>query len=267
MDKVEVFIASSHKDKMLADKIMFHLKPLERQGVISITTDSKFQPGTDWESQIHKQLNSADISLLLISSDFLYSSRFEKIEIELQHALLRQKSEYNRIIPIILRPVPWRGTLLDTLQALPTGGKPVTTWANREAAFFDITQGVRKAVEELIGSQTKTQVRDFAGRINLITEEEYLEKKARLETLENDLRRSNSLLRDYQEMRSISYNPIEKQNAQRSTEKLLNKMNHLLSEYIELANQLGITVPEDIIQISAQIEETSEDIRSTGNIE
>src|ERR1051326_3452661 len=40
-----------------------------------------------------------------------------------------------RIIPILLRPCDWQNTPLATLQALPSHGKPVTSWPTHDDAF------------------------------------------------------------------------------------------------------------------------------------
>jgi hypothetical protein len=69
--------------------------------------------------------------------------------------------------PIILRPVDWQDAPFSKLQALPPSALPVTMWRNRDKAFFDIVQGIRKAVEEL-GKKLETdlylpkQVRDVS---------------------------------------------------------------------------------------------------------
>lgn len=273
MDRAEVFIASSHKDRMFADKIATHLKFLEYQGLISIVTDYKFLPGSDWQSQIKKQISQADIILLLISPDFLASSSFKDIEVELEQALKRQQAGDILIIPVIIRPVSWRGTLLDKVQALPAGGKPITSWSNREAAFMDITQGVRKAVAELINKPPQSvipliETRNIAGRINIVEEREHLSKEDRvhLANLEDDLRRSDAFIRNFENTFRLSNDPSEKQKAQKSIERRLVGTQEILSEYIELANKFGVTVPEDIIQASARLEEISEDIGQHRNV-
>ncbi len=52
-------------------------------------------------------------------------------------------------IPVILRPCDWTITPFSRPQALPRNGKPVTTWANRDAAFTDIARGIRRVMTEL----------------------------------------------------------------------------------------------------------------------
>lgn len=43
----------------------------------------------------------------------------------------------------------WTKAPFASLQALPTGGKPVTEWTSRDRAFLDVAQGIRRAVEVL----------------------------------------------------------------------------------------------------------------------
>ena len=50
---------------------------------------------------------------------------------------------------IILRPVDWTRAPFSKLQVLPTNGKPVTSYADRDEAFLDVAQGIRKVAETL----------------------------------------------------------------------------------------------------------------------
>jgi hypothetical protein len=57
----------------------------------------------------------------------------------------RQRS----VNPIILRPVDWKDTPFSKLQVLPKDAKPVTKWSDRDTAFVDVVQGIRRAVDSL----------------------------------------------------------------------------------------------------------------------
>ena len=59
------------------------------------------------------------------------------------------EQELARVIPVILRQVEWKQAPFGKLKPLPTGGKPVIQWTDRDSAFFDIAQGIRKVIEEL----------------------------------------------------------------------------------------------------------------------
>ena len=118
---------------------------------LRVGTDRKIGAGKEWENEIDKHLNAADIILLLISSDFLASDYC--YDVEVQTAMKRHDAGEARVIPIILRPVDWSGAPFSRLQALPKDAKPVTDWPNRDQAFLNVAQGIRAAVEELVASQ------------------------------------------------------------------------------------------------------------------
>lgn len=146
-EPIEVFFSYSHKDEELRDALAVHLKLLQRQGVITAWHDREITAGTEWAGEIDEKINSARIILLLVSADFLASDYC--YDIELQQAMARHEAGGAQVIPIILRPVDWEGVPFGKLQALPKNAKPVTTWDNRDEAFRDIAQGLRKAVEGL----------------------------------------------------------------------------------------------------------------------
>src|SRR2546421_1670343 len=122
---VEIFCCYAHKDKQLLEELKSHLRPLQRQGLISIWNDSDISPGSNWEEAIHSHLTTAHIILLLVSPDFMASEYCYSTE--MKQAMERHERGEAKVIPIILRPVNWQG-ILGKLQALPTDGKPVTNW-------------------------------------------------------------------------------------------------------------------------------------------
>ena len=273
MSKIEVFLSYSNKDKKLAEEVINALEPLKMQNVILISHKSYFLPGTDWASDIKRYINQADIILLLLSSDFL-ASKYHKREIE--QALSKQEEGKTRVIPIILRPVSgWRGTELGMLQALPSNGRAISAWSDIDLACFDVAQGVRKIVEEL-NTDTEAPLSSSTSilhggnprqsKLNTDTEaplssplenKEIIGKKSDLDNLEQELRRSYAFMRDYQNKFRLAYNQSEKLEAQRAFEKRLEKTRRTMSEYKSLAREVGISVPEDIIQDFARFEDFS----------
>ncbi|NJP12347.1 MAG: toll/interleukin-1 receptor domain-containing protein [Leptolyngbyaceae cyanobacterium RU_5_1] len=143
---IEVFFSYAHEDEDLRDKLANHLKLLERQGVIQKWHDRQILAGTEWKGQIDRHLETAQIILLLVSSDFLASDYC--YDIEMKRALERHDAGEARVIPIILRSVDnWWKTPFGKLQALPTDAKPVTNWANLDGAFADVARGIRLTAE------------------------------------------------------------------------------------------------------------------------
>jgi parallel beta-helix repeat protein len=143
---IRVFVSYSHKDEDLRAELEKHLSLLNQQGLISTWHDRKIMAGEEWEGKIDENLNSAQIILLLVSSDFLASEYCN--EVEIKRALERHKSGEARVIPIILRYVYWEGALFAGLQALPTNAEPVKdgNWRSIDAAFTDVAKGLEKVI-------------------------------------------------------------------------------------------------------------------------
>jgi tetratricopeptide (TPR) repeat protein len=142
---IEVFYSYSHRDEKLRNKLEEHLSILKRLGVITNWHDRKIAAGTEWDGKIDEHLNSAQVILLLISPSFMSSDYC--YDLEVTRAMERHKAGEALVIPVFLRPVMWKGAPFGELQGLPTDSKPVTTWSNRDKAFLDIAEGIRKAVE------------------------------------------------------------------------------------------------------------------------
>jgi hypothetical protein len=142
---VEIFFSYSHKDEKLRKELENHLANLQRQGVITNWHDRKIGAGREWKGVIDKHLKTAKIILLLVSPYFMASDYCNDVEIKL--AMQRHETGETVVIPIILRPVDWKGAAFEKLQALPKDAIPVTLWRNRDEAFNNIVQGIRKVVD------------------------------------------------------------------------------------------------------------------------
>ncbi|MGH9848059.1 MAG: TIR domain-containing protein [Blastocatellia bacterium] len=144
---LEVFFSYSHRDEALRDELSKHLSILRRQQVIGEWHDRQIAPGGDWAGAIDKHLKRARIILLLISADFLASDYC--YDIEMNCAMDRHEKLEAVVVPIILRPCSWSGSRFEKLQALPKNATPVTKWADRDDAFTDIAEGIRRLVRQV----------------------------------------------------------------------------------------------------------------------
>ncbi len=144
-EAVTVFYSYAHEDEKLRDELAKHLSLLKREGIIKEWHDRRIMPGDEWKNQIDHYLETAELILLLVSPDFMASDYC--YDIEMQRALERHEEGAARVVPIILRPVDWAKARFAALQALPTDGRAVTDWPNRDRAFLVIAQGIRRAVE------------------------------------------------------------------------------------------------------------------------
>src|SRR5207302_10374674 len=144
---LEIFYSYAHEDERLRKALDKQLSLLKREGHITEWYDHKITAGKQWENEILTHLNSAQIILLLISPDFIASDYCYSIEMKC--AMERHESGEARIIPILLRPSDWKSALFGKLKALPSDGKAVTRWSNRDEAFLNVAKGIRRAVKEL----------------------------------------------------------------------------------------------------------------------
>ncbi len=140
---VKIICCYAREDEVLLNKLKAHLRPLEREGLIELWHDRDISAGTEWEREISRRLNEAEIILLLVSPDFVNSDYCYGIE--MKRAIERHQRGEARVIPLIIRHVYWQGEPLGKLQALPTDAKPVTSahWHTLDEAFFDVVRGIR----------------------------------------------------------------------------------------------------------------------------
>jgi len=138
---VEVFYSYAVEDENLRQELEKHLAILKWKQIISTWHVRQISAGMELAKEINTHLNSAHIILLLVSPDFMASDYC--YEVEVRRAMERHALGEACVIPILLRPVVWDGAPFSILQALPTGGTPVTNWANRDSAFEDITLGIQ----------------------------------------------------------------------------------------------------------------------------
>jgi hypothetical protein len=157
---VKVFFSYSHKDEALRDELATHLSLMKRRGFIEAWHDREISAGREWANAIDDNLNAADIILLLVSANFLASDYC--YDIEMQRAMERHEAREARVIPIILKPVDWRDAPFAKLQALPNNAKAVTTWQDKDEAFLNVVQGIRRVVEEMVKSKTSSTASETA---------------------------------------------------------------------------------------------------------
>ncbi len=144
---LEVYFSYADKDEDLRKELENHLSVLKQQGLITGWHRRNISAGMEQASEINAHLNTAHIILLLISPDFIASDYCHNVEVK--RALERHNAGEARVIPVVLRPVYWKGASFGELEALPANGKPVTSWSNHDEAFLAVAEGIRKVIEEL----------------------------------------------------------------------------------------------------------------------
>ena len=156
---IEIFLCYAHEDVDALKELVIHLGVLKRQGFLNVWFDREISAGEEWAREIDKHLNTAQIILLLVSHYFMVSDYCYLVE--MKQAIERHERGEARVIPVILRPVYYQKSPFAKLQPLPINRKPVMSsgWHSQDEAFFDVAEGIRKAVEELSPSSKLTQQR------------------------------------------------------------------------------------------------------------
>lgn len=162
---LKIFISYSRTDEDLKNKLVTHLASLEREGLIESWDFRMIVPGDEWDKEIYKELEGADIILLLISPDFIASNYC--YDVEVKRALERHQIGDARVIPIILRHVDWIHAPFSKLQALPKDANPITSWSDEDKAFLDVIEGIRRAVNKWKGKKVDHQI-EFVNRFDEI---------------------------------------------------------------------------------------------------
>lgn len=143
---IHIFISYARRDQRLREQLENHLSNLKYRGLITTWTANEIGVGEEVLQHIDIHLNTAHIILLLISVHFLASERCYGRE--MIRAVQRHKRGEASVIPVLLRPVVFTDAPFAELQLLPTNGRPVIDWRNRDSAFVDIAIGIERAVQK-----------------------------------------------------------------------------------------------------------------------
>jgi len=145
--KLKIFISYSHGDeKPFIEEFKKHLVPLKDKGLVEEWYDRKILPGEDYQNQIDNNLEDADIICLFISKNFLASENCKK---EKKKALELRNKKGTQVIPIILSPCEWQDYEdISKLLALPTDGKAISTFQNRDEAWVDVYKRLKEVIEK-----------------------------------------------------------------------------------------------------------------------
>ncbi len=143
---LKVFISYSKADDRHLQSLKNHLSPLIRDGLIRAWNDKDLLPGEEWDKSIRQQLGTADVIVLLVSSDFLAT---EYIWQEIGIAIERHELAEALVVPVIVRPCSWTDAPFARFNALPEKGKPVTKWEDQDEAWNVVVERIKVLSKKL----------------------------------------------------------------------------------------------------------------------
>ena len=123
IDPYKIFLSYSHKDEWLKDELKSHLSMHLRDARTVTWHDREIITGENLGDAIDSNLQTSDIMILLISSDFLASNYCYNIEFAEAKRMRAEGAMH--IVPVIARECDWMTEDLKILNATPEDGIPV----------------------------------------------------------------------------------------------------------------------------------------------
>ena len=152
-ESLTVFISYSHYDEIHKNDLVTRLKGIQREFEHLKWWDDRQMVSGEWETQILEELERAEITVLLISPDFIASDYcFNK---EMEAALLKYHEKGHVVIPIIVRHTDgWNRHEIGKLQALPKDAEPLDKWENPDRFWGDVQNALTREIERLLVSDS-----------------------------------------------------------------------------------------------------------------
>jgi hypothetical protein len=155
MPKPTVFLSYSHKDEKWKDQLRIQLEVLEQQGLLEIWDDRQIDAGETWYDKIRAAMEDAEVAVCLISAEYLASDFCTKEEIP--YLLKRRTEQGMRLVPVLLRPCPWKlVSWLKAIQMLPRDGQTTIadlTGVKRARVFSEIAESIGEGLAGLTGGE------------------------------------------------------------------------------------------------------------------
>jgi hypothetical protein len=172
---IKIFLSYSHKDSEIKEELDTHFAPLKRSGKVQVWNDRDISLGEEWNAEILRELEEANIILLLVSANFIASNYiWEK---EISRAMQRHERKEARVIPIFAKKCVFEDMPFAKLQGLPKNAKPIATFADRDEAYTEIVTAIRNLIDNpSFATPVVTEVTDSQDIKTLIVKNEF--KKA-----------------------------------------------------------------------------------------
>jgi hypothetical protein len=148
-----VFIGYSHADEKWLSRLLLHVRPLERRGLIELFDDTKIKAGANWRQEIAEGFKKAKVAVLLISADFIASDFIS--ENELPPLLKKAKEGGATIIPVIVGHSRFtREESLSAFQAINDPNRPLcdVSAGESEKILVEVSYAIEDALRSDIAA-------------------------------------------------------------------------------------------------------------------
>ncbi|MFN7871150.1 MAG: TIR domain-containing protein, partial [Cyanobacteriota bacterium] len=195
LQRTELFISYSRKDRAFLERFWTHLSPLETQYGLQRWDDSRIQPGDIWLDEIEQALARAQVALLLVSPDFLASDFIRRKELPCLFEAAQNDGLIILWVPLL--PCSWkRFRQIEQYQAVipvnPTLAEMGVVERDRAMVgitdhihdLFEQIQAERQAEQEAAEAEALARQQEEARRITEQEANRQAAETARLERLQ-----------------------------------------------------------------------------------
>ena len=137
---VQVVAIMAETDEIWYRPLAQHLRPLRLAGLMTLWASSEILPASDRVQERNSHLDAASLLLLFLSPDFFTSPDCQE---QWQRVWPRYLAHSLLVLPILVRPVDLSHSPLATIKALPSKGRSIVEWRNKDEAFLDIARGIQ----------------------------------------------------------------------------------------------------------------------------
>ncbi len=142
---VRVFVSYSSRDKKVCDVFMQNLTVMEQDGLIEAWTDNLIPSGEDWEEEITRRLEEADLFVALVTTPFLASPFIRDVERPM--AMERAKAGKLKLAWVIVEDkCAWRKQDFAKLQVIQPDGRAVRQHKRLQDGFNAMDRTLRRMV-------------------------------------------------------------------------------------------------------------------------
>ncbi len=158
----KIFISYSKDDLKLVNKFIEHLSALKLNGKVEHWYCTELLAGKEWDYEIQKHFDDADIVCFMISPNFMRTKYIHEYEIKKAFER-REKIPNFKIVPIILDFCRWSTEInnLADFTALPYTAKPVVDFLNQNMAWYIIEECLRIMIDNDLEPQGDDLFRNY----------------------------------------------------------------------------------------------------------
>jgi hypothetical protein len=141
-----IFVSYNHQDQYWLDRLLIHLRPLERQGRMELWSDRQIRAGDEWREEIKRAIEYCHAAILLVSADFMASDFIHNNE--LAPLLEAAKNRGVRVIPLLVSSSSYEDSDLNRFQSINAPSEPLDMLDRgiQEAYFVKVYRSVRDAL-------------------------------------------------------------------------------------------------------------------------